>query len=353
MQISALEISGLRNIEYCLVRPGSSGNLIVGSNGAGKTSFLEAIYMLGNARTFRGGYSQSLVNEGGNSLRVSARVVLPGGSVTELEVIKAGGSRKISVDRKLIPNRSTLVRQFPVMFFGHESIAAQITSSEARRGFLDWLLFHVEPGFHSVFSGYQGVFNQYRASLRARRGGGEVWVSSLAELGEQINSLRQTCYQELRDLFLSELTKFPELPQVELVYRCGWGADNSLEDWLSSKQSDHERLGYCTVGPQRADLQLRNNRGEVRSWASRGQLKVYYGLLFLTFLRYLLKTSDARPLLLIDDLWAEVDQAVADRVLSELMGGGLQVFISSLESRDEIFKGYDMKLFHVERGLVT
>ncbi|MBL4623492.1 MAG: DNA replication and repair protein RecF [Immundisolibacteraceae bacterium] len=352
MRIKSIEVLGLRNIVSSLLTPGSRGNLISGGNGAGKTSLLEAIYLLGNAKSFRGTNGQSLVNETTKSLKISARVVRPDHSNADFQLVKAGSNKRISINNKPVPNRSTLVRQFPIMFFGHETVSAQISTPQARRVFFDWLLFHVEPDFLAAYSNYGGLLNHFKAGLRNSHKDSELWNVNLAEAGEELHKIRSSIFEELKIIYQQELSFFCELPNVDLVYRNGWATEHALADWLSMRHKDHVRLGYCTVGPHRADFQLRSRRGEVKTWASRGQLKVYYGLYFLTILKYFLRVSDSRPLVLIDDLWAEMDSVLAGKFLKKIMDSECQVFLTSIEDRKELVNQYDMSRFHVEQGLV-
>ena len=353
MQINRLEIAGLRNISSGLVLPGGSGNLIYGANGAGKTTVLESIYLLGNAKSFRGGSGQSLVNETSSGLKISAKVLQPDQSFVDFQFSRHGAEKKISVSNSSVPNRSTLVRLLPTMFFGHESVSAQVTSPEARRTFFDWLLFHVEPTFLPVYSHYANLFKQLKASLRGRQRSGEIWNAHLGEAGERFNRLRKGVFEELKLAYQLELESFPGLPGVELVYRCGWGVEYKLGEWLAQRYQDHLRLGYCTVGPHRADFQFRSERGEVKAWASRGQLKAYYGIYFLAVLKYFLKHSQSRPLVLVDDLWAELDSDLANQILLKIMGCHCQVFLTSIGPREELVAQYDMSTFHVEHGSIT
>ena len=352
MQIQRLEISGLRNIVSALVFPGQQGNLLYGRNGAGKTSLLEAIYLLGNGKSFRGGHIQSLINDSAVGLKVSSKVAGLDQNISDFQLTRKGGEKRVLVNRTVVPNRSSLARQFPIMFFGHETVSAQIATPEARRVFFDWLLFHVEPSFLSVYSNYMGLLKQLKAGLRANIKDGGLWNIYVGDAGEQLHGLRVLVYEELKVIFKEELNKFPELPKVDLVYRCGWSNGQTLAELLQSRHLDHVRLGYCTVGPHRADLQIRNERGEVRGWASRGQLKAYYGIYFLAVLRYFLQNSRYHPLVLIDDLWAEMDTNVAGQFLKSIMACECQFFLTSITAREELVSQYDLTSFHVEHGLV-
>jgi len=352
VHITGLQIKGLRNIDRVTVEPCTGVNLFFGINGAGKTTVLEAIYLTGNAKSFRPGYSQSLVNEKTTGFKVSANAIRGDGSLTDVEIFREGKVRKILINKARVVSRSSLVKQFPVMFFGHESLASQVSFSEARRGFFDRCLFHVEPLYHSHYADYVSALSQFKAGLRSGNAVQSIWNYPLASAGEQLHTYRLDCFLKLQKLFSENLDHFPDLPKVKMVYRSGWGSGHGLGEWLNIKATEHFKLGYCTVGPHRADLQIRGDKGEVKNWASRGQLKVYYGLYFLAFLRYLVAYGRALPIVLLDDLWAEMDESIAEKFLSLVFECNLQLFVSSIKDRPGLTDLFPIQRFHVERGTV-
>jgi len=252
----------------------------------------------------------------------------------------------------MVVNRSSLIKQFPVLFFGHESLAAQTTFSESRRGFFDRCLFHVEPLYHSQYSDYVSALSQFKAALRSGSSGHSIWNQPLASAGEKLHSCRQEGFLKLDEFFAESLDRFPALPKVKMVYRSGWGSQHSLEEWLTVKSAEHLKLGYCTVGPHRGDLQLKGDKGEVKNWASRGQLKVYYALYFLAFLKYLSSHGGLSPVILLDDLWAEMDEAIAEKFLSMVYECDVQLFISSIKDRPGLNELFPIQRFHVEQGMI-
>lgn len=352
MYVRELNVRGLRNIAALELKLSPGCNVIFGENGAGKSSLLEAVFILTNGKTFRGGYRQSLVMEGQSGYRLNGHLVDDQGFESNIKVVREGKQSRIFLRNRAITNRSALVRHAPTLVFSQETLAKQIESAAGRRSLLDWCLFHVEPDYHTLLNSYRLSLNQYNASLRYRLADQGQWRSEVAAAGERLDLARQPALEMVVGKFAASVEKFSRIPAAELEYRRGWLMDQDLESELNSRAKDHGDSGYCSTGPHRCDLKIRGPRGDVHNWASRGQLKAYYYLLSLAFLSVVAETSGEIPIILVDDLRAEFDEAVAAHMLSLTLEFNGQVLVTGSADLQRLAELPEAAMFHVEQGAV-
>jgi len=326
-------------------------NLLTGSNGAGKTTILEAIYLLGNGRSFRHPEAGPLLREGADSTLVTGNLTDDRGRSIKLGVQRKRKEFIARRDGEGVRRRSELMRQLPVQLIlpvSHEIIEK---GPELRRRFLDQGLFHVEQSYHQLMLEYGRVLKQRNAALRM----GDVGLvrsfnHPLASRGEELNLLRNIFVHSLQQELVEVLLKLRAQEQgVFLEFRRGWCQDVSLLEVLKKNESSDLKQGFTTSGPHRADIGFKVQNGRAANRVlSRGQQKILVYALILSYLEIVRKTGKESPVLLVDDLDAELDPVRINSVLDKLENTGLQTFITTLKGMEIKREGY--KVFHVEHG---
>lgn len=355
MRLHRLTISELRCLRHAELSFGSSLVLFTGANGAGKTSVLEALHVLGYGRSFRGRVRDGLVRTGAAAIEVFAEWTDAGERRHRAGLRHAGKAWEGRVDGEAVPSLASLCAAFPVVSFepgSHELIAG---GGEHRRRFLDWALFHVEPAFEPVWRRFARALKQRNALLKRRPGARELapWDQELAEAGDAMTRMREAYLDRLAPVTARVAAAFlPELGEARCSYAPGWRReDMPLADALLLAQERDLLTGYTSVGPHRADWRLDFASLPGREALSRGQEK-------LTALSCLLSQAEAFaedrgewPLVCLDDLASELDRTHQAHVLRRLAASGAQVFITgtdippALEALDLPFQQ-----FHVEQG---
>lgn len=360
MLISRLSLHRFRRFDSVEWRPEAGLNLVVGDNGAGKTSLLEALHLMAYGRSFRGRVRDGLVRQGAEDLEVF---------VEWHEHAEAGAARrrraglrhsgqtwKGRLDGQDVQQLGNLCAALAVVTFEPGSHALISGSGESRRRFMDWALFHVEPDFLPLWRRYSRALKQRNALLK--QGGTsatlDAWDRELGESGELLTLRRGAYLERLQDRAIPLAADIaPALGMDGLAFQPGWRRHEvSLSDALLLSRERDRQYGYTSVGPHRADWHPQFQALPGIQALSRGQAK-------LTALACLLAQAedfaDQRgewPVIALDDLASELDRHHQQRVLARLVNGQAQVLITATEA-PALLETWNPALFHVEQGAVS
>jgi len=354
MILTELTVDNVRCIEHAELSLHPGRNLIWGSNGSGKTSLLEAMFLLGRGRSFRTRSSERLIRHGEDQLLVFGRT--DAGATDEsglthaigVEVHRREGT-KARVDAAPVGSLAELSRVFPVQVIDPGVHKLIEEGGRRRRRWLDWAVFHVEPRFGDWWVRYGRAVRQRNSALRERGGGlTRPWDVEVAALGERISEARHAVLEQLIP-YWQELGTGLGCPSGELHYFRGWGGHHTLAEALEASRVKDEVRGSTQVGPHRADILIRAGGKLAREVLSRGQQKLTAVALTLAQLRLLKAVSGTNPTLLLDDPAAELDSAHLSHFVDQIARLGCQLVITSLQPDARPFGAPDM-VFHVEQG---
>jgi DNA replication and repair protein RecF len=340
-----------RCLENLALEPVAGTNVIVGDNGAGKTSLLEAIYLLGRGRSFRTANLNTVVRNGQKALAVRGTVEAAERS-RSLSLKWVQGRVSAEVDGRAVDGLVELARQFPVEIIDTQVQEIVRGGPGERRRYLDWGVFHVEHSFLDAWRRYSRALKQRNAALRANTAdaGLAVWEAELAASGVLLNGARQR-YVAALSADLSDVLEDLVGAEVTLHYQRGWADGSELADALARGRDRDMQRGYTGVGPHRADIDIRFDGRPARDHCSGGQQKLIASGLVLAQVRIVGETLGASPVLLIDDPGAEVADSRLDRLMGWVDSLCEQRFVTGLDT-DVLGDSADA-LFHVEHGHVT
>jgi DNA replication and repair protein RecF len=347
MALSRLDIHGIRNLRSVGFDSAPGFNGFYGPNGSGKTSILEAIHILGRGGSFRTRDLGHVLQDGATVFRITGRV---GPLSLPMGVQYQPSSPQFRINGQPARSRLQLAQQLPLLFISPESHALIAEGPQQRRRFLDWGLFHVEPRFFPAWRRYHRALKQRNKALGAGVPAVEAWDIELGQAAEEITRQR---YDYLRRLepyvrrFLSHLT---DLGEVDLQFFQGWRHGQDYLAVLKSGLQHDRNYGFTRQGPHRADVTVRINSRPARDMVSRGQQKLLVIALLLAQVALLNQEVSLSPVILMDDLAAELDLHHQRRLLEALCSLQAQVFLTVTE-RSLIAEGdTPIYWFHVEQG---
>jgi len=373
MHVSALQLTDFRSwaaLELDLT-PGPTA--LVGANGQGKTNIVEAIGYLATLGSHRVSTDSPLVRSGADRAVLRARVDRDDRqTLVELE-LNPGAANRARINRAPAPRAREVLGLLRTVLFAPEDLALVRGDPSERRRFLDDLLVARAPRFAGVRSDYERVLKQRNALLKTaflakRTGGGDmrtldVWDAHLARAGAELLAARLELVDALR-------------PHVEASYKevsagqgeTGLAYRSSLGDALPADTLDREVLaaallselarvrpqeverGVSLVGPHRDELVLTLADLPVKGYASHGES--WSVALALRLASYeLLRSDGGEPVLILDDVFAELDVGRRSR-LAELVSGAEQVLVTAAVP-DDVPEALVGGRYDVHDGAVT
>ncbi len=357
MALSYLDVRGVRNLTSVQLSPSPAVNLVVGNNGSGKSSLLEAIYLLAVGRSFRTTQAKKFVQHGAAEAIVFGRVKLDGSEHTLGLRKTVDGGTESRIDGRKGEGSSELARLLPLQIITPESHTLVSGEPKERRAFMDWGLFHVEHDYLSLWRRYGRYLEQRNAALRAGVDGAALmeWERGVAECGEALAERRARYVELVEGYFGGYYSSLTGLAAPKLSYRRGWTKGMTLGEALARNRESDSAMGYTTTGPHRGDMRLvADGAADAADAFSRGQQKLAVCALRLAQMRQAMDVSGQASTLLMDDLAAELDTEKR-RALERLVAStGVQTFITATE-REMIDTAAwpEACVFHVERGVLT
>jgi DNA replication and repair protein RecF len=383
MSISYLSLHGVRNLKDVSLDFHEHFNFFIGSNGSGKTSLLETIYLLGTSRSFRTHLYRKVVNYDEHSLTVFGRLK-EGDSLVQIGVQKdRHGDTKIKINQEPCRQSAHLAKILPLQLYYSDSFQVIDSAPKIRREILDWGVFHVKHDYFKLWAHYQKVLKQRNAWLRGvDEFGGNLkwslrqepcpWNILLSDYADKVHLMRQEYFQEFVLIFQNIIKDFFQIP-ITIAYFKGWGsANNKKVDFndnasssLSSSDSllcylekDTERdkkIGYTHHGAHKADIYIRIEQGDVKDLFSRGQQKLVVIAIKLAQGILLSRLVNKDCVYLMDDICAEFDQDNLSVVMNYFAKIPGQVFFTGTNEKAYNFSSLlnNAKVFHVKHGKIT
>lgn len=346
MALTELAADGVRCLKSVELQLSPNLNLIFGANGAGKTSVLEAAFLLGRARSFRTRIGERLIRHGADRLWVFGRNDKPARDHGGLEIDRKTGSRA-KLNGATMVSYAGLAEAFPVQVIDAEIHKLVEEGSARRRRWLDWAVFHVEHPFPAQWASYSRSLKQRNAALQASADH-HPWDAELCRQGEELTQARERFFEAWLPYWQEHEASLLGLG-LQISFSRGWPAGLSLAATLLADEVRDKERGITTHGAHRADLALRMGRYAARDVLSRGQQKLAAVAMTLAQLQCLQATAQLRPTLLLDDPAAELDTAHLGLFIERVGELKVQRIVTSLSGDFRVFGDPD-RVFHVEQG---
>lgn len=350
MRIDLLRVHHLRCFAAAEIAPGPKLNWLVGANGSGKTTVLEAVYLLSHGHSFRSGALDALIQRDRPGFDLFAE--LDRGPIKHrLGLARSGGEWRVQIDGAPRATLAPLLEVCAVACFDPGSHALITGAAEQRRRFLDWGVFHVEHQTLHWWREYRRALRQRNALLKQDEDAGQFrfWEAELGRLGALIDRSRRAYFEVLQQ-HISGLvsTLLPELGDSRLGFRSGWDPQRPLQEVLAEHRAQDIARGHTRLGPHHADWKVEFERAPGREFLSRGQTKLAALACILAQAAVFAAERGEWPLLCLDDLASELDEAHQRLVLDWVAERPAQVWLTATGLPIVSVQG--IELFHVEQG---
>jgi DNA replication and repair protein RecF len=354
VHVAWLELTDFRSYRHLEWRPDPGVNLLIGPNGAGKTNALEAVGYLATLRSFRSVTDDALVNDEAERAYVRGGVDRGedrGEALVEIEIPRHG-PRRTQLDRQRLRRVSDLVEIVRVVTFLPEDLDIVKRGPARRRDLLDEAAVQLRPAAALDFAEYDRAVRQRNAFLKMGAPDEvtlSVWDERMSQAGGKVMARRAAVMTELAP-FVDEAYRAISgtASGLSFSYDSEWGgsADATIsaaeyarllaEAIAANRRHDMERR-VTTVGPHRDDPSLLLDGHDVRVHGSQGEQRSTALALRLAVHRAVTDRTGSAPVLLLDDVFSELDEGRAERLAAALPPA--QTLISSARPEDVPIRG--------------
>ncbi len=370
MKLTDLKLLNFRNIEKESIFFKKNINIFYGGNGQGKTSILEAIYFLGITKSFRVNDEKAVLKTGQSYFDVNGLFKKQNGKTFTIRVFFSGAEGKhIFYNNEKIKTFSSVIGKVPVVLLSLEDLDLTYGSPSARRKFIDILISQIDPYYlHALKQFKKVILNRNKVLSLISEKKSELkelvpWDKQFIEYGSYIHFKRKIIIKELSN-YITKYYRFisNDDDEVHIRYQTSIVGDervdlDTIKNYMELKLNEMRQrdlaYGSTTTGPHREDMVFFKNKQPLKIFGSQGENKTF--LIGLKFAEALLieQHLNEKPLLLLDDIFSELDNFRINKVLKNIQQDDRQTFITTTEP--EKFKGdiEHIDFFHVINGKIS
>jgi DNA replication and repair protein RecF len=354
-RIEKLSLTAFRCIDQADLLPSPGFNIITGLNAQGKTTVLEGIHVVSTGRLLRSSRESSAIQEGKDSSRVAAELA-ESGTLVEMRLVR-GQRKRAYLNTASLPRASDLLGRLPSVAFSARDLEIVRSDPSSRRSFMDAELAQISPAYLKSLTHYKRALEQRSALLRRAREGFVddsefvIWEGPLCEHGEVLRRMRHEWVDGLIEAAAESHAFLGAGEDLVLAYETK-SDDASMEGFASTRREDIAR-GRTGCGPHRDDLSIMVGGLDARQFGSQGQQRTAVIALKLSVLNSAKEAFGFAPLLLLDDVFSDLDSGRRSRLVEHAVTQGGQVFLTCTEPEQA---GSDLlgvsKVFRVSSGQV-
>jgi len=334
MQLTKFRLRNFRNHINSQIEFGGGINVLVGDNGQGKTNIIEAISYLCLTKSFYAGGDAVVLNLGQDFFEIEGTFVSASNLSNDVRVAydKRLAQKTYFINRKALEPLSSVVGRFPLVICSPEHAPITSGSPSERRRFVDFVVSQSNPVYFNALVEYRRSLKQRnKILLDARITSGNIdgllepWDDQIVTLGGELMKRREKFVNEFQTYIAPtyhRIVEGGEDPQIQYIPNVDGrseegetGYSDMLRKSIVSKRSEERHIGTTLVGPHRDEIALMINGLDLRKFASQGQHKTFLVALKLAEFQYLKERCNETPILLMDDVFSELDQHRSDKLL--------------------------------------
>lgn len=366
MILTSLELTDFRNYSSAYIEFGERKNFLVGNNAQGKTNILEAIYLLCLSRSFRTGFEKEAIKF--SQSKYTIRGVFRHDNENIKQVIfhySQEKGKQITINRKRLNRASELIGIFPIVLSSPDEYVITLGPPPGRRKLVDILLSQIYKKYFSYLQDYHRIIRQRNIILFNWKMSGiknpaiiEPWDQRLVEIGSEIIEYRKQFTVSLSETIRNIYSKFvSQNEELTFEYKPNIASDQINNNQvfffnrLRQMRGKEIQRGTSLIGPHRDDFVFNISGQELRKYGSRGQHKTVLIALALAQFNIINEKIKENPILLIDDLYSEIDSKRKDKIIEMLNQMG-QIFITTTSLSEKLETNKEANYYLIENGTI-
>lgn len=334
MYLRQLHLSNFRNYGEQAVEFSAAKTILVGHNAQGKSNLLEAVELLSTLRSHRTSRDRDLIRDGATVARISAVLERDLGSIELAMTLRQTGRRTVALNGQSLRRQLDFLSTLNVVQFSSLDLDLVRGGPDLRRHWLDTLLIQLEPIYAHILQQYHHILRQRNALLKAQRLGPPdpsaaiepesstdpaqlpLWNAQLAVAGTRVIRRRARAIQRLAPIAQTWHQAISnDTEQLDIRYAANVAIEDDQPEQIQQQFLDklqqraiaEHHQGTTLVGPHRDDVEFRINQTSARQYGSQGQQRTLVLALKLAELKLMEEVIGEPPLLLLDDVLAELD----------------------------------------------
>ena len=338
MHIVKIELTNFRNYSKYKISDLSNLNIIIGNNGIGKTSILESIYICSLARSFKSNDDYVILknNETFSKIKIELDT---GNNIKKLEYLLTNNGKKTKVNNTLKKKISDFISQYKVILFSPDELKIIKDAPSTRRNYLNISLSQINKSYLKLVNNYNILIknkNDYLKKMYLNSNLDDKYLDILdikiAEIGRQITEYRKDYIDKINKYIKKIFKKFKKRDDIYIKYDSQFlnKNENEIVKILRKNRQNELNLGMTKTGNHRDDFEFIYNGNSAKEYSSQGIQKLILLSLKLSELEVLINDYYEEPILLLDDLFSELDIDNQNCVLNNL-NKNIQIFITTTD----------------------
>ena len=365
MKLKSLSLTNYRNCKELLLDFNKAKVLIIGKNAQGKTNILESIYFLSCLKSVRTSNNVELINFESDYLKIEADVIKSNTDISLYYAYNNEKKREVKVNhtKSTIKDFKSVVK---TVLFSTNDLLLLRGAPQDRRDWLDSAISQIYPAYDERLSKYEKIRVQKNNFLKECAKSGrmnenllDVYNEQLSVTGSNIIYIRQKYLKEIEKIARDKHKTISETEELSIRYDSSVGEHTEIEaiqyaflETLEARKQEEIRRCQSCVGPHRDDIVFYINNLEATKYASQGQQRTIVLALKLSELDIITDKTGEEPILLLDDVLAELDD-IRQNYLLKSISPNTQTIITSVDTilfEDEFLK--DVEIYKIDKGKI-
>ncbi len=336
MRVSSLVLKNFRSYENLSVTFSEGINVLQGKNAAGKTNVLEAVGFLSIGKSFRTQKEAECIRDGVQSAYIKGGIEKKEGQLSVEALLSVLEKKSLKINGQPVRKMGELFGNFIAVVFSPEDLKVLKESPSLRRRFIDMEISKLRPAYFYELLEYGKALAQKNALLKSRMAEHQlkklvtIYNEQLADHGARIISTRQAFLHRLDEISRAVHHDIASGETLSLKYKSSVTGEDirlALFEKMDKSLASEIEQGFCLYGPHREDLAVALNGGEIKAYSSQGQIRT--AMLSLKLATFEIARADfgESPVLLLDDVFSELDAARQSALLERIRGA--QCFITT------------------------